>query len=134
MLSRVMNHLPIPTRKKHWTPTLKQQCRLLEHDPSINLQVTRWARNMPGLVKGKISYDPGLGKMKVSTCSLPLCERNDLYDEKKFQVCGACGLTRYCSKEHQVEHWKKHKPICKKSMNLNKKKNKVEILKRFGFF
>ncbi|CAL4236317.1 unnamed protein product, partial [Meganyctiphanes norvegica] len=27
-------------------------------------------------------------------------------------MCTACRLSRYCSKEHQVAHWKIHKKMC----------------------
>jgi len=28
-------------------------------------------------------------------------------------ICSGCKTVRYCSKEHQVVHWKEHKTNCK---------------------
>ena len=28
------------------------------------------------------------------------------------KLCSACQTTHYCSKEHQVAHWKEHKSNC----------------------
>ncbi|XP_043270294.1 uncharacterized protein [Venturia canescens] len=31
----------------------------------------------------------------------------------KLKICGNCKTLRYCSKEHQIEHWPKHKEFCR---------------------
>jgi len=42
-------------------------------------------------------------------CGLPWCT-----NKKELQVCSACGFLAYCSRNHQVEHYKEggHKLIC----------------------
>ncbi|KAJ7676706.1 hypothetical protein DFH06DRAFT_1168858 [Mycena polygramma] len=40
-----------------------------------------------------------------------LCE-NCFVSHQDLRRCAACGLTRYCSRECQRAHWKKHKPDC----------------------
>lgn len=47
--------------------------------------------------------------------------------ETKTQVCGHCGLVRYCSKECQKEDWKDHKEVCQvitQHLKLKKKSPK----------
>lgn len=29
------------------------------------------------------------------------------------QICSACKTVAYCSREHQKQHWKDHKPQCR---------------------
>lgn len=36
--------------------------------------------------------------------------------------CGRCRSSFYCSKEHQKQHWKKHKLICKEADKIHKHK------------
>jgi plasmid rolling circle replication initiator protein Rep len=43
---------------------------------------------------------------KYTICNL--CENKATYQ------CGKCKITRYCSKECQIEDWERHKKICKK--------------------
>jgi len=33
---------------------------------------------------------------------------------KNLKYCAKCRITRYCSRDHQVLHWKTHKPYCKR--------------------
>ncbi|XP_041803341.1 egl nine homolog 1 [Chelmon rostratus] len=40
--------------------------------------------------------------------------------------CGRCRSSFYCSKEHQKQHWKKHKLICKEADKAQLPKNKPE--------
>ncbi|KAJ3207219.1 hypothetical protein HDU67_007605 [Dinochytrium kinnereticum] len=42
--------------------------------------------------------------MQCAVCQFPASNK-----------CGGCGIAYYCSKEHQKENWKAHKPICKRS-------------------
>lgn len=50
-------------------------------------------------------------------CGLQRCRASTCADGKQLKRCsGGCrGLARYCSPEHQKEHWKKHKFFCKRS-------------------
>ena len=32
---------------------------------------------------------------------------------EKLKTCASCLTTSYCSREHQLQHWKQHKPLCK---------------------
>merc|ERR1711894_810822 len=43
-----------------------------------------------------------------STC--PVCELCGTLEN--LLVCAGCKETYYCSKEHQRNHWKRHKPFC----------------------
>ena len=44
--------------------------------------------------------------------------------------CGGCKIANYCTKDHQVLHWKKgHKHICQKGWNIILKSFKVYIFK-----
>ena len=40
---------------------------------------------------------------------------------ENLSLCGGCKGTWYCSKEHQVQDWKKHKKGCKKGKNSSTK-------------
>ncbi|XP_026164550.1 egl nine homolog 1 isoform X3 [Mastacembelus armatus] len=40
--------------------------------------------------------------------------------------CGRCRISFYCSKEHQKQHWKKHKLICKEADKAQISKQKPE--------
>jgi ankyrin repeat protein len=57
----------------------------------------------------------GAGPAPARVCALPTCQarRRADYDDKKLKNCAACGKVAYCSKEHQVAHWKDHKVGCK---------------------
>ena len=45
-------------------------------------------------------------------CGLPSCDRREA-TVKHFKYCGDCEAEWYCCAEHQVLHWKEHKPICR---------------------
>ncbi|GAQ90849.1 hypothetical protein KFL_006920030 [Klebsormidium nitens] len=38
----------------------------------------------------------------------------------RFEKCGHCKVARYCSKEHQILHWRTHKIHCKASLAQDK--------------
>ena len=40
------------------------------------------------------------------------CHQFPNKDEGEFSTCSNCRKVRYCSKECQIKHWKKHKPFC----------------------
>ncbi len=42
------------------------------------------------------------------------CGKMSKPGEPKYQVCGGCKLTNYCSRECQVKNWPVHKKLCKK--------------------
>ena len=74
------------------------------------------------------SYEPGLdefialctnanktarGERKlVRRCDYPGCDRDVPMEQLK--KCKQCGEFWYCSKEHQLGHWKEHKAMCEK--------------------
>ena len=45
-------------------------------------------------------------------CGLPSCDKRET-TVKQFKYCGDCEEEWYCCAEHQVLHWKEHKPICR---------------------
>mmetsp|Transcript_65938 Transcript_65938/g.182255 ORF Transcript_65938/g.182255 Transcript_65938/m.182255 type:complete len:315 (-) Transcript_65938:59-1003(-) len=45
-------------------------------------------------------------------------------DYAALKKCSACGEVMYCSKECQKQHWKVHKPSCKKSAKSKDSKSK----------
>ena len=45
-------------------------------------------------------------------CGLPSCDQREV-SVKQFKYCGDCDEEWYCCAEHQVLHWKEHKPICR---------------------
>lgn len=108
-----MSLLPVDVRKLHWTRSLAQMCSLLEHHQAE--LVSHTARTLPYSMKGATSLDMKAVSQLVQRayCSLPSCHKNDHELVKKFQMCTGCEVAKYCSREHQKKHWKKHKPECK---------------------
>lgn len=61
-------------------------------------------------------------------CALPSCHRATAIgagadgEERPLKLCtGGCnGLARYCSVDHQREHWPKHKELCKREKSVGK--------------
>ena len=43
-------------------------------------------------------------------CGLPSCDQREA-TVKQFKYCGDCEAEWYCCAEHQVLHWKEHKPM-----------------------
>ena len=111
-----MQPLPVEERKMHWTRGLKHMCQLLEHHKLE--KIADQARFIPLFVAGEGEVDMKMVSrdVKYSHCSLPRCQEDDimLSTNDKFQVCTRCGVAKYCSREHQAEHWKVHKRECKK--------------------
>lgn len=56
-------------------------------------------------------------------CSLPSCS---VQHAKKR--CSQCKISYYCSKEHQVMHWKEHKSFCRRFPSLDNLVAAYEIL------
>lgn len=51
----------------------------------------------------------------------------------RLQRCSNCGVAAYCGKEHQREHWSKHKFHCKMSKRLREKESEaLRILENTG--
>ena len=126
-----MHLLPVQRRKIQWTRGLQQICRLLERHAAENTGIAPAARYMPVLVTGhgeiKVDMKHASRTAKISHCSLPRCQKNDHGELKdKFKRCKRCKVAKYCSKEHQVEHWKVHKRECKKHP-LKAKKKKIQL-------
>jgi hypothetical protein len=48
----------------------------------------------------------------VRLCDYPGCDRNVPLEQLK--KCKQCGEFWYCSKEHQLGHWRAHKALCEK--------------------
>ena len=51
----------------------------------------------------------------LDPCGLPSCDQREI-TVKQFKYCGDCEAEWYCCAEHQVLHWKEHKPICRARM------------------
>ncbi len=47
------------------------------------------------------------GEPKCLVCAAKSCANGS-----KLLICSRCRKVHYCSKEHQKEHWKKHKHVC----------------------
>ncbi|XP_033230929.1 uncharacterized protein LOC117182020 [Belonocnema kinseyi] len=45
--------------------------------------------------------------------------------------CSRCNMISYCGKEHQMQHWKFHKDICKEIFNILKEKGLSHIYENF---
>lgn len=120
-LNVCMQLLPLDTRKMHWTRGLAQMCRLLEHHKVFRM--ADQARCIPFMVKGERKTDMSMKLMsriaKRSICSLPRCKKDD-FNKEKLKICSRCNVAKYCSRKHQVEHWKAHKPECKKLKKCKK--------------
>ena len=106
---------PVQERKMQWTRGLQQMCRLLERHEHTGL--AKNATVIKFIVAGQteidMKYESQVGKF--SHCSLPRCKKSDMgMLKEKFKRCKRCAVAKYCSKEHQVEHWKVHKRECKK--------------------
>ncbi|RXG51626.1 Egl nine-like protein 1 [Armadillidium vulgare] len=43
-----------------------------------------------------------------------------------LRLCGACKVVRYCSTDHQKQHWNTHKPICKKVRKVSENNDKCK--------
>ena len=98
----------------HWTRGLQQMCQLLEHHEDEGF--ARAAAQMPLLVAGAVEVDLKMHARnhKLSDCSLPRCEKDDVNLKNRFQVCTRCKVAKYCSRKCQAEHWNVHKRECKK--------------------
>mmetsp|Transcript_86 Transcript_86/g.208 ORF Transcript_86/g.208 Transcript_86/m.208 type:complete len:401 (+) Transcript_86:110-1312(+) len=46
-------------------------------------------------------------------CALPACENSTRPDGAPLSACAKCKTATYCSRDHQVAHWKVHKRVCK---------------------
>jgi tetratricopeptide (TPR) repeat protein len=80
--------------------------RALEADPGNKDIVSR----LRGLVrKGMSSQPPNPAAVRAANacgfCGVSPCTVK----------CGGCGVTYYCSKDHQQKEWKRHKKQCKKA-------------------
>ena len=109
-----MQLLPVQQRKIRWTRSLKQTCRLLKRhkDGYLAEQASGIHRIVAG--RGELNMKRVEKSIKFSICSLPLCKRDDGELPENFQVCARCKVAKYCSREHQVEHWIFHKLECNK--------------------
>ena len=45
-------------------------------------------------------------------CGMPACDKHEVI-VKQFKYCGDCEAQWYCCAEHQILHWKEHKPTCR---------------------
>lgn len=55
------------------------------------------------------------------TCPVQGC------DQPGPKVCGGCGEVGYCSKEHQRDHWKTHKTVCKQKHKAAGKGEEIPV-------
>jgi hypothetical protein len=44
--------------------------------------------------------------------SAPIACGHCMCDDKPLMTCTSCGVSRYCSREHQAAHWPRHKFMC----------------------
>ena len=51
--------------------------------------------------------------VNIRICGAPDCFLSSA-SSSSLLLCGGCKSISYCSKEHQKQHWKDHKPNCKK--------------------
>ena len=58
------------------------------------------------------------GEDRVSLILRKGCQSCGKEDMAKRLLCGACKGPLYCSAECQKKEWKKHKPICKRQLEL----------------
>ncbi|XP_024868161.1 SET and MYND domain-containing protein DDB_G0277331-like isoform X2 [Temnothorax curvispinosus] len=45
-----------------------------------------------------------------------VCKR--IGDGVPLKLCSNCKMISYCGQEHQKQHWKQHKPLCKAIQNV----------------
>lgn len=50
-------------------------------------------------------------------------------ESPNLRLCGACKLIRYCSSDHQKQHWKSHKPFCHQYKSAIRNDKNKQILK-----
>lgn len=51
---------------------------------------------------------------EINICAFAGCEKETVLDGTALKACKKCKEVFYCSKEHQVAHWKIHKSVCVK--------------------
>lgn len=85
-------------------------------DANINRKINEGTK---GWVSSHFFYKNKLLRDLVTTiseahshCSLPRCNKSDFGKTKKFQQCSDCKVAKYCSRDHQAEHWTVHKQEC----------------------
>ena len=72
--------------------------------------------------------------MDSSFSSFPAPERKcaicgvNKSDQQKLLKCSGCFSARYCSVQHQKEHWKTHKSLCKEIAARNKNMKRSALL------
>ena len=64
------------------------------------------------LEKNKARRDADVAAHGLHPCGLPSCDKREA-TVKQFKYCGDCEAEWYCCAEHQVLHWKEHKPVCR---------------------
>ena len=62
--------------------------------------------------ENKARRDADIAAHGLHPCGLPSCGERET-TVKQFKYCGDCEGEWYCCAEHQVLHWKEHKPICR---------------------
>ena len=60
----------------------------------------------------KVRRTADIGAHGLHPCGLPSYDQREVM-VKQFKYCGDCEEEWYCCAEHQVLHWKEHKPICR---------------------
>ena len=111
---------------KHW----------LKNDPDGANRALKWLAEVGEKPRGRAAQagegvDPRsitpLDTSKV-VCSNPGCGiLPDAASGLSLFKCSACGMTQYCGRECQLEHWKKgHKKVCTKERKKGKKKKKQQ--------
>ncbi len=58
-------------------------------------------------------------RMRIGEADFPTCAHCEAVEmATKFQICGRCKITFYCSRKCQKTHWKEHKKVCNSHMPI----------------
>jgi len=71
----------------------------------------------PSAEEERLHQDPAFKNIntdhyKSPSFSCAVCHAQKAPDGGKLKVCSRCNKTKYCSAEHQKQHWKTHKEYC----------------------
>ena len=128
-IARVFPHYSFPEEKR-WVSTIEMVLAELQRSEFVTALRAGWtaapfqamlrARGLSNardedntcteVVKARALAD--IAAHGLHPCGLPSCDQREV-SVKQFKYCGDCEAEWYCCAEHQVLHWKEHKPICR---------------------
>jgi hypothetical protein len=79
-----------------------------EHESPILYDITRTSKSKIEIEK--VTMAPFVSPCVCASCGAP---GDSIPDGVKLKPCSVCKTAKYCGRECQVEHWKKHKPDCR---------------------